>query len=67
MKDIEQLKREFTKKWGMDTAFVEWLLKFCPYIIGKNGAGKIIGYRPKDGTQKSLAELYNEYLKTVKK
>ena len=39
--------------------FVGWPFQGCPFIIGENGAGHIIAFRVKDGTQFTIEELFN--------
>jgi hypothetical protein len=47
---------------NMALDFANWLFK-CPYIIGENGNGEVIGYRVKTGEQLSMEQLFNKWRK----
>lgn len=47
---------------NMSIAFANWLFK-CPYIIGENADGKVIGFRVKTGEQFTIEQLFNEWRK----
>ena len=38
-------------------AFINWLFR-GPFMIGENGSGKIIGFRPSTGESKNIRELF---------
>jgi hypothetical protein len=61
---IEALERKNMNLYAKDVAlaFANWLFR-CPYIIGENASGKIIGYRVKTGEQFTIEQLFNKWRK----
>ena len=46
--------------------YLMWIFKGCPFLIGENGAGKIIAFSVRDGKQYTPDELYQYWKENVK-